>query len=272
MKARLIVAAAGIPVLCFVIIYLPLWVLGFVVGAAAACCAWEFLRCSVEDAPPRILFYASVIAFCIPFLSVFYDRERVTLTLIFLLFALLFIEIMLSFRSERIMSIEAAAMAVLAGVVFPLLLTGLVRMRTRENGVAYALLPFVVAFASDAAAFFVGTSFGKHKLTPRISPNKTLEGSIGGFLGAILLTLGYGLVLKALHLDVNFTVLGVCGFLGSLAGQLGDLGFSAVKRQFKIKDYGKLLPGHGGMLDRLDSLIWVVPLLELVSLWVPAVY
>ena len=79
-------------------------------------------------------------------------------------------------------------------------------------------------------------------------------------------------MLRALEFEVNFAVLGVLGFLGSLAGQAGDLGFSAVKRLYGVKDYGKLLPGHGGMLDRLDSLLWVIPTLEILSAWVPSIY
>ena len=274
MKARLIVAVIGIPVLFLAVIFLPAWVLGFIAGGAGACCAWELLRCIADDnTSPRISAYASVIAFCIPFLSVFYNRELVSVGLLFLLLVLLFSELLLSFRRSNTMELGVVTGGLLAGGVLPILLAGIVRMRLKEDvGVAYAILPFVVAFASDAGAYFAGITLGKHKLTPRISPNKTLEGSIGGFLGSILITLLYGLVLRAFHMNVHFPVLGVCGFLGSLAAQLGDLSFSAIKREYRIKDYGKLLPGHGGMLDRLDSLLWVIPLLELVTAWVPAIY
>ena len=82
----------------------------------------------------------------------------------------------------------------------------------------------------------------------------------------------YGLVLRAFGFEVSFAVLGAYGFLGSLAAQLGDLSFSAVKRLYDVKDYGNLLPGHGGMMDRLDSMVWVVPVLELLAMWVPAIY
>lgn len=272
MKARVIVAAVGLPVLVLAIIFLPAWVLGFIAGGAGVCCAWELLRCTQEGASPRISAYASVIAFCIPFLSVFYNREIVVVGLLFLLFALLFAELLLSFRRSETLELGAVTDGLLAGGVLPILLTGVVRMRLRDAGVACALLPFVVAFATDAGAYFVGISLGRHKLTPRLSPNKTVEGSVGGFAGAIVITLIYGVVLRALHLNVRFAVLGVCGFLGSLAAQLGDLSFSAIKRLYKVKDYGNLLPGHGGMLDRMDSLLWVIPLLELVTAWVPAIY
>ena len=273
MKARIIVAVIAIPILFLAIIFLPVWVLGIIAGGAAACCAWEFLRCTEEKASPRIPAYAAVSAFCIPFLSAFYNGERVLVIVLFLLLAVMFIELMLSFRRQTTMEFETVAVTLLAGGVFPVMLAGVVRLGLREDvGVPYALLPFVVAFSSDAGAYFVGVFLGKHKLTPRLSPHKTIEGSAGGFLASIGLTLVYGLILRSFGCEVSLAVMGAYGFLGSLAAQLGDLSFSAVKRLYNIKDYGNLLPGHGGMLDRLDSMIWVAPVLELLVLWVPAIY
>ena len=273
MKARILVAVVAIPLLVLAIIFLPVWALGIITGAASACCAWEFLRCTEDKASPRIPSYAAVSAFCIPFLTAFYNGERVLITVTFLLFAVMFIELMLSFRRETTMEFETVAVTLLAGGVLPALLAGVVRLGLRkDDGVPYALLPFAIAFSSDAGAYFAGVFLGKHKLTPRLSPHKTIEGSIGGFIACIILSLVYGLVLRAFGFEVSFAVLGAYGFLGSLAAQLGDLSFSAVKRLYDVKDYGNLLPGHGGMMDRLDSMVWVVPVLELLAMWVPAIY
>lgn len=271
MTTRIIVAAFAIPILVLIILLAPVWALGFVVGVIAARCAWEFLYVAEKDAPIRISVYAALAALCIPFLDTFFDGGRVALIALFFLFAVLFCELMLSFRKETTMEFETVAVALLAGAVFPALLGGIVRLALRDSGNVYALLPFVVCFSSDSGAYFAGVFLGRHKLTPRLSPNKTLEGSIGGFLLAIALTLVYGLVLKAAEFEVNFAVMGVYGFLGSLAAQLGDLSFSAVKRLLGIKDYGNLIPGHGGMLDRFDSMIWCAALLELLAAWVPAI-
>ena len=95
---------------------------------------------------------------------------------------------------------------------------------------------------------------------------------MGGFVAAIGLMLVYGLILRLAGFGVNLAVMGVYGFLGSLAAQAGDLSFSAVKRLCGVKDYSNLIPGHGGMLDRFDSMIWVAPLMDLVVRWVPAIY
>ena len=269
MLTRILVAVIAIPILLLIIFFAPLWALGVVVGGIAALSAWELLRCAVKDLRPRLQVVTSVCAFFIPFCSVFYDAGKVYETAFFLLFAYLFCELMLTFRSEKRMELGTVTVALLGGAVMPVLIAAIVRLGAR--GSVFVLLPFVAAFSCDSGAYFAGVSLGKHKITPNLSPNKTLEGCIGGFVAAIVLMLVYGLILKALKFEVNFLVMAVYGFLGALACQLGDLGFSAVKRLCGVKDYGTLIPGHGGMLDRFDSMFWTAALIELLVSWVPAI-
>jgi phosphatidate cytidylyltransferase len=265
------VAVIAIPILLVILFFAPVWLLGAVVGVIAACCAWEFLRCTELDIRPRMLIYSALSALCIPLLSALFDSGAVYEIALFFLLAVMFCELMLSFRRENPMDFETVALVLLAGGILPILRASIGRLAQREHGSVYALLPFVAAFSSDSGAYFVGLSLGRHKLTPRLSPHKTVEGSIGGFLSAIALMLVYGLVLRFAKFEVDFAVLAVYGFLGSLASQLGDLSFSAVKRLCGVKDYGRLIPGHGGMLDRFDSMIWAAALLELLVRWVPAI-
>ena len=139
------------------------------------------------------------------------------------------------------------------------------------NSAAYLLLPFVITWLSDSGAFFVGRSMGKTKLAPALSPHKTVEGCVGGFVCAIAAAMLYGLVLHLCGYRVQIGLLAIYGFFGSLAGQTGDLAFSAIKREHGVKDYSNLLPGHGGMLDRFDSTIFTAPMLELLVLLAPAI-
>ncbi len=271
MLTRIIVAVIAIPVLIVIIFLAPLWALGLVVGLIAALSAWEFLRCTQKDLPARMHVVTSVCAFFIPFGSVFYPSGRVYEIAMFFLFAYLFCELMLSFRREKPMPLEAVTVPLLGGAMMPILIASIVRLGAREHGSVYALLPFVAAFSCDAGAYFAGMAFGKHKMTPRLSPHKTIEGSIGGFLSAIVLMLLYGLILRAFKFEVSFRIMAVYGFLGAMACELGDLSFSAVKRLCGVKDYGTLIPGHGGMLDRFDSMFWTAALLELLVSWVPAI-
>lgn len=129
---------------------------------------------------------------------------------------------------------------------------------------------FVAAWGSDTCAYFVGVLFGKHRVTPRLSPKKSLEGYIGGVAGAGLLGLLYGSILMWTgHVGSDmlwcFPLLGVCG---SFFGLVGDLAASAIKRDFEIKDYGKCIPGHGGIMDRFDSVIFTAPMIYLLSITV----
>lgn len=134
------------------------------------------------------------------------------------------------------------------------------------------LIPFAVAFLSDGGAYFVGLKFGKHKLAPVVSPNKTIEGVFGGVAAAVLGMLIYGVILRwPFGFEVNFLLAMLYGLLGSLIGTFGDLCFSVIKRQTGIKDYGNLIPGHGGALDRLDSLVLVAPLMEALLMILPMI-
>ena len=271
MKTRTIVAAIAIPILVVVIFFTPLIVFGCVVAVIAAIAAWEFLRCTEMDIKKRMLVYAAVFAAAVPICAALGLADLVTGPILFLLFALMFCELMLSFRREQPMDFETVALVLLAAGVMPIMISALVRLGLEERGPVYILLPFVVAFSCDSGAYFMGVFLGRHKLAPHLSPKKTIEGSVGGFLAAILITVVYGLILKAAGFTVNLAVMAVYGFLGGLACQLGDLAFSAVKRLCGVKDYGNLIPGHGGMLDRFDSMFFVAPLLELLVLWVPAI-
>jgi len=271
MKTRILVAVVAIPILVLIILLAPVWVLGVLVGGIAAGAAWELLRCTETDMPLRMRCYGAAAAFCIPFLTVFFPAARVYEIALIALFMLCFCELMLSFRKETTMALESVTSVLLAGGIMPVLLSGLVRLGLRENGAVYALLPFVVTFSTDSGAYFAGLGLGRHKLAPHLSPNKTIEGSIGGFVAGIAFALLYGVVLRACGFEVKMPVMASYGFLGALACQLGDLGFSAVKRLCGVKDYGNLIAGHGGMLDRFDSMFWTAALLELLVAWVPAI-
>ncbi|MCL2573866.1 MAG: phosphatidate cytidylyltransferase [Defluviitaleaceae bacterium] len=130
-------------------------------------------------------------------------------------------------------------------------------------GVFVVWLAFIAAWGCDTGAYFSGRFFGHHKLAPKLSPNKTVEGSIGGTVAATLLGAVYGFILYGqgvLDSHVQILIFALVTFVGSIAGQIGDLAASAIKRRKDIKDFGNIMPGHGGMLDRFDSIIFTAPL------------
>lgn len=116
--------------------------------------------------------------------------------------------------------------------------------------------PFIIAFVTDTFAYFTGKMIGKTKLIPHVSPNKTVEGSLGGIIACLIVSFAY-----AHFVEPDFQFLAIfMAFVGSILSQMGDLIASKIKRIFDIKDFGKIMPGHGGVLDRFDSLIITLPL------------
>lgn len=164
-------------------------------------------------------------------------------------------------KCHKTASVLDAGLLIFAVIYIPFLLSTLIDIKGLQYGTRLLWIVFIGAFATDTFAYFSGVFLGKHKLCPNISPKKTIEGSVGGSLGCIVLLLLYGLLLeKGFNMDINYIKLGVLGLIVSPVSQIGDLTASIIKRKYGVKDYGSLFPGHGGILDRLDSVIAVAPL------------
>jgi phosphatidate cytidylyltransferase len=156
-------------------------------------------------------------------------------------------------------------MATSIGAIYLGVMIGqMVALRYLPSGFWWLALGLAVTFANDAAAYFVGVTLGRHKLWPRISPKKTWEGTIGGWLFAALFG---GLSAYLLPVPIAIWQGVLIGAVGGMLGLLGDLAISVLKRQVGVKDAGKLFPGHGGMLDRLDSALFVLPFVYQVAFW-----
>jgi len=271
MKTRTIVGITAIPLFILLVFFAPLWAFSILVGLISAGSAWELLRCVEADIPLRFRIYAAAVGFAMPVVYTFVREDAVVGTAVFGLTSLMFAELMLSFRRQEHIRFETVLYVVFAGGVMPMLLLSLVRIGVRESAAVYVFLPFVAAFSSDSGAYFAGYFLGKKKAFPNLSPKKTVAGCIGGLVSAVLLMMLYGFVISLFGYAVNYLLLALYGFFGSLACQFGDLVFSAVKRQYGVKDYGNIIPGHGGMLDRFDSMHFTAPMIELLVVLFPAI-
>ena len=267
MKTRIITAAVAIPLLLVLLLAAPKIVTAVIWGLLMAIAAYELLFRTGLVREPRLVIYSMVMSFAVAMWS-YFDAVHAYGVLGILVFTmLLFMEMMLSHVK---VSFEKVSMCMVAGLLVPFLLCSLIRILIMTIGRFVVLIPFIVSFVSDSGAYFAGMYFGRHKLAPVISPKKTIEGAIGGVLAAMLGMLFYALILRmAFDFHVNFGYALIYGFLGSLTGIMGDLCFSVIKRQTGIKDYGNLLPGHGGVLDRFDSMMLVGPLMEALLVVIP---
>lgn len=269
MKTRIIAAAVLVPVLFLVVLAAPEIVAAVVLGVLLAIASYELLYRTGLVTHPRLVVYSSVMAFGISMWSYLDSIHAYFILMVMVYFMLLFAEMMMDHVKVHF---EMVGMCFVSGVILPYLLSALVRILMMSFGRYVILIPFVVAFLSDAGAYFVGLKFGKHKLAPVVSPNKTIEGLLGGLAAAMVGMLIYTVILDwPLKLDVNYGLALLYGLIGSLVGTFGDLCFSIIKRQTGIKDYGNLIPGHGGALDRLDSLTLVAPLMEALLLIAPVI-
>lgn len=160
------------------------------------------------------------------------------------------------------LSFSDVAASFVATFYITLAFTSILLLRFGTNGQYYYLLAFLGAWITDSFAYFTGVFFGRHKLIPEISPKKTVEGSVGGILFCVASFLVFGLLVSQFTGSTpNYLVLACLGLFVSVLSQIGDLIASLVKREHGVKDYGKIFPGHGGVMDRFDSVIANAPLL-----------
>ncbi|WP_125115843.1 phosphatidate cytidylyltransferase [Agathobaculum sp. Marseille-P7918] len=173
------------------------------------------------------------------------------------------------------MNVSQVAWGFFGALIVPYLMLSLLRIYQMDfqpildtdfrAGQFIVLLPLLAAWGADTCALFSGMFFGKHKLAPVVSPKKTVEGAVGGVIGgAVLVVLAALLMNVFLDLDMPLWSAAVLGAVGAVLGEIGDLSFSVIKRQTGIKDYGHIFPGHGGVLDRFDSVLFVAPFAEIL--------
>lgn len=170
--------------------------------------------------------------------------------------ALLFIQVVLTEMKTTPKDIMITFLGIFYVVGFLLFIP---LLHGSENGKFLVWYILLAAWGTDTFAYFVGIAIGKHKFS-KISPKKSIEGCIGGTLGAILVTLTYTWIINThAGMEFEYWYIAVITLIFSVLGQIGDLSASSIKRHLEIKDFGNLLPGHGGILDRIDSIIFIAP-------------
>ena len=291
MKTRIItalVAIAGIfPFFWFsapVGVSSPLhYLFPLLIAAIAFVSVFELLRCVGLDKNYFLAVPLYLAALAFPLLARVMYQSRAALiragVLAILVFGVYFFTVLVfSYGKEQTQEAEQCktgriALVYMTSVYIIGAYTAVVMLRDgnpEKAGKFVYLIPFLFAWVTDTFAYFTGRLFGKHKLIPAVSPKKTVEGAIGGAVCCALVAVLYGFLVNLwFEAAPNYLVLAISGLVIAVVSQVGDLAMSAIKRQYGIKDYGKLLPGHGGLLDRFDSCMAVTVVLALINAYFP---
>ncbi len=275
---RLLTAVIGLPIIILISIFGNKYIVDFLMAIIAIISLREYFKATSNEIKP-ISWIGYILAACIALIHFF----NLQVILIFLcitiptLLLILFLHIIISNMKINLKDVAFSFLGILYIVVFILfipLIYGLDGAKTIEifndtstssftttsiSGKFLVWILIIATWGFDIFAYLIGRYFGKHKFS-KVSPNKTIEGCTAGVVGAVVLTLIYTFCLnKFADLGLSYVSMGIIGFILSIIGQIGDFVASCIKRYFDIKDFGNAFPGHGGFIDRIDSVIFTAP-------------
>ena len=253
MRTRIITAVVAIAVFIAVVYFLPPVCFMLAVSVICAIAAYELTAKSGIVKLTPLSAGSCVLAAAAPLLVSLSAFEKYMFVYFFAAMVVLFAVWLLNYGKADLVMVLTSFFA---GAVLPFMFSFIVRIYALENGKILILLPFLAAWMTDTGAYFTGVFLGKHKLCEKISPKKTVEGAVGGIITCIISLVAFAYFFR---LPVNYISFGAGALVLSLLAQTGDLSFSIIKREYNIKDYGSIMPGHGGVLDRFDSAMFTVP-------------
>ncbi len=279
MKQRIITSIVILAVIVPIILLSEYIVYPIALSLLSLMAIFEMLRALGHDKKPSIYIPSYLMSLALPLFThdIFLGEEAARAnTYILICFGVIFAYLLylmaIAVFSHGELTVSAIGEVFLTVVYIVSSFTAFSLIRYIDGGEVVFLLAFIGGWVSDVGAYFVGYLVGKHKLIPDVSPKKTVEGSIGGIVCSSLICVLYGFIIGAVSekLSPNYLVLALAGALLSVVSQVGDLIASLIKREHGIKDYSNLLPGHGGIMDRFDSIMAVsVPLLVICLIWAP---
>ncbi len=265
MKVRLITSALG-AALFFVLLLSPPIVFQVAAVIVSFIATYEIYSVTGISKKPTIIgTYVFQIALCALFGWAHLKIVDYSICFFVMALYLAYLFAIMVFDYKRV-RLNDASTAFFASVAMALCFSYIIPLRAAEHSALLIVALFAATWSGDGGAYFVGIRFGKHKLSPVLSPKKTVEGAIGGVLGSIVAMGIYSLiVIYALNLKCNIGCLMALGVGCSILGPIGDIATSAIKREFSVKDYGNIFPGHGGILDRFDSTLLTIPFVYFMS-------
>lgn len=281
MRQRLISAAFGLPLIAVVLLLYNTVVLNIVVALIAILALYEVFVAMKYIQSRGLVTACFVYTALLPFFNI--NRVHLIVLTCSYLFIVALFSLLMRYRTG--LRLEQIGTAFMMTIMISLAFTSIVFLRdmctqhavTPFDSFLYLALIFIGAWITDAGAYFVGRFLGKHKMAPNISPKKTIEGAVGGILCTTVLFPVAGLIYQSyaafvhMPVSVDYPVLVLMGVLSAVVAIFGDLAGSIIKRECQIKDFGHILPGHGGIMDRFDSVMLVAPLMYLLVQFYPII-
>jgi phosphatidate cytidylyltransferase len=262
LRQRLLSAAVFIPILLVIIWFGPLWLFSLLIAAVALLGAIEFYRLATHGGwQPSVVLGVAFTLFFIA--DAYFAEPRATEILIPAAVALPLLWLLLRSRGEKTL---ANWLWTVGGIFYIGWMLGhFIPLRELEQGRDWVILALFTTFAADSGAYLFGRAWGRHLMVPKISPGKTWEGTFAGIIAGIAAAVALNAILG---LPVSYWQVSILGFLIAAVAFAGDLVESMLKRSTGVKDSGRLIPGHGGILDRLDSVVFTVVLVYYYVVWV----
>lgn len=252
MNVRVISAIVAIPVLIFFVISGG-YIFNIGIGIISAIAIYEYTNV-YKASKNNVVWPILVLGFMITYILIYFDLTKYNMMVIYLV-VLLSMATPIFLEKYNVISSAITAIGYIYIVNFFALM---IDIRAGEFGHSFIWIIIIISFACDTFAYYTGKLFGKHKLCPKVSPKKTVEGSIGGIIGSLIGVSIWGY----LNADIRFSWVSIIilAIVASIVSQIGDLSASLIKRYCDVKDYGKIMPGHGGILDRFDSILFTTPI------------
>lgn len=254
MKQR-IIGAFFVVIVTLITFLSPSIVTAVCLTAISFAALYEFLKVyNLQKSPFLVInFFGTVAVYVLLFLNK--GRYLLPLLIILSIISLSIYVILFPRYKDKDISVS-----IFSFIYIPLMLSYVFQLHELEAGILYCFFILISSWGNDVFAYLTGSAIGKHKCTPKVSPNKSVEGFIGGIIGAGLLGYVFAVIFKE-YIPINGLYCAIIAALGAIPGDIGDLAASAIKRDNDIKDYSKLIPGHGGMVDRIDSVLFTAPII-----------
>lgn len=274
MLKRILTAVIGIPILIPFVIFSYTWPIIALFAFFTAVATYEILKCTGVIKKLAVAIPSFAVALEAQLLHIIVrqgiigtDRYLAVMMLSYMIYFIVVMTAAVFSKGSIKLTLTMQSALMVSYVSFGFSSLILLRDFSADYGVVLFLLAFLIPWVCDGAAYFSGVFLGKHKLIPDVSPKKTVEGAIGGIVGGVLITAIFGIVMHfGFGKEPNYLMLLGLAFVGCLVSQMGDLIASLLKREHDIKDYGHLFPGHGGVMDRFDSLFTVAVFMFVVCM------